>query len=315
MTLLGIDIGGTRLKAGCVDPRGRIVASRVVETPTDIETFGGAVASLVRELAEAESPAAVGIGCKGIIDTATTTVSVQPGTFSFLEGVRLADLIRPCVGEGTPVYADNDARVALAGEVVWGAARGRRNVVMLTLGTGVGGAVLVDGRMLRGARGAAGLLGHVTALPHGRFCDCGNRGCLETIFSARAIEAEALHAVYRGCESILTERFGRDPSGLTCKAVFDAAAEGDAVARAIRDEAIETLGAAVAGLLHVFDPEALILGGQIVEAGDALLAPLRRELAWRTKRYLSRDVPVLLPEVEDSSGIVGAAALARMSLS
>lgn len=314
MHLLGIDIGGTRLKAGRVDAGGRLVAQRAVETPTDIESFREAVASVVGELAaDGGLPSAVGIGCKGIIDTATSTVRILPGTFRFLEGVRLSDLVRPPLTPQTPVFADNDARVALAGEAVWGAARGRKNVVMLTLGTGVGGAVLADGRILRGASGAAGLLGHLTVLPHGRFCDCGNRGCLESVFSARAIEAEALHAVYRGCESSLTERFRDDLAALTCKAVFDAAAEGDLVARAIRDEAIEMLGAAVAGLLHVFDPEALILGGQIVEAGEALLAPLRREIAWRTKRYLGRDVPVLLAQVEGSSGVVGAAALAVMN--
>lgn len=314
MPILGIDIGGTRLKAGSVDAHGNILAMKVVETPTNIENFKQAVASLVRELkAEGESPSAVGIGCKGIIDTGTSTVSVLPGTFSFLEGIRLADLVSPLFEEKMPVFADNDARVALAGEVVWGAARGLKNVIMLTLGTGVGGAVLVDGRILRGAQGAAGLLGHMTVLPGGRFCDCGNRGCLETVFSARAIEAEALHAIYRGCESSLTERFKDDFSGLTCKVVFDAADKGDIVARTIRDEAISTLGAAVAGLLHVFDPETIILGGQIVEAGDSLLAPLRREMAWRTKRYLGREVPVILPEVQGSSGIVGAAALARMN--
>lgn len=314
MPLLGIDIGGTRLKAGSVDGRGNIVAQKVVETPKNIEDFRQAVASMVRELAaHGDPPQAVGIGCKGIIDTGTSRVSVLPGTFRFLEGVRLSELVSPFVAEGTPVFADNDARAALAGEVVWGAARGRLNVIMLTLGTGVGGAVLVDGRILRGAQGAAGLLGHLTVLPGGRFCDCGNRGCLETVFSARAIEAEALHAIHRGCESSLTERFRDDPGRVTCKSVFDAADEGDPVARTIRDEAIATLGAAVAGLLHVFDPEALILGGQMVEAGESLLAPLRLEMAWRTKRYLGREVPVVLPEVKGSSGIVGAAALARMS--
>jgi glucokinase len=180
---------------------------------------------------------------------------------------------------------------------------------MLTLGTGVGGAVLVDGKIMRGASGAAGLLGHITIAPQGRFCDCGNRGCLETVFSARAIEADALHAIYRGCECLLTERFVKKFGSLNCKAVFDAAAEGDAVASAIRDEAIVSLGAAVAGLLHAFDPELVIVGGQIAEAGAALFEPLRRELSLRTKRYLSRAVPLVLPNVEDSSGIVGAAAL------
>ena len=310
MPILGIDIGGTRLKAGLVDEGGNIVRKNVAETPTNLKGLRVTVASAVQGLiAPGEVPTAVGLACKGIIDTSTATVITLPGTFKFLEGVRLPDLVAPSFREAPPVYADNDARAALAGEIVWGAAKGRRNVIMLTLGTGVGGAVLVDGKIMRGASGAAGLLGHVTIAPQGRFCDCGNRGCLETVFSARAIEAEARHAIYRGCECLLTERFGDNLGGLDCKAVFAAATEGDAVARAIRDEAIESLGAAVAGLLHAFDPELVIVGGQIVEAGAALLEPLRRGLSLRTKRYLGRTVPLVLPEVEDSSGIVGAAAL------
>ncbi|MBV8937112.1 MAG: ROK family protein [Alphaproteobacteria bacterium] len=310
MPILGIDIGGTRLKAGLVDEGGTIVRKNVAETPTNLKGLRATVASVVQGLtAPGEVPTAVGVGCKGIIDTSTATVITLPGTFKFLEGVRLPDLVAPSFKEAPPVYADNDARAALAGEIVWGAAKGRRNVIMLTLGTGVGGAVLVDGKIMRGASGAAGLLGHVTIAPQGRFCDCGNRGCLETVFSARAIEAEARHAIYRGCECLLTERFGDNLGGLDCKAVFAAADEGDAVARAIRDEAIESLGAAVAGLLHAFDPELVIVGGQIIEAGAALLEPLRRGLSLRTKRYLGRTVPLVLPEVEDSSGIVGAAAL------
>jgi glucokinase len=310
MPILGIDIGGTRLKAGLVDERGNIVRKTAIETPTDLEALRASVTSVIQKLtAPGEVPIAVGVACKGIIDTSTATVVTLPGTFKFLEGVRLPDLVSPSFKEAPPVYADNDARAALAGEIVWGAAKGRRNVIMLTLGTGVGGAVLVDGEIMRGASGAAGLLGHITITPQGRFCDCGNRGCLETVFSARAIEAEALHAIYRGCECLLTERFGKNVGGLNCKAVFDAAAEGDAVATAIRDEAIVALGAAVAGLLHAFDPELVILGGQIAEAKAALFEPLRRELSLRTKRYLSGTVPLVLPEVEDSSGIVGAAAL------
>lgn len=311
MSLIGIDIGGTRIKAGRVDENGKLLAKTVAETPNDLSGFSATVASLLRELTvNGGQPSAVGVGCKGVVHTETTEVKICPGTFSFLEGVKLSDLIIPHLERPVPVRADNDARVALAGEVVWGAARGRMSVVMLTLGTGVGGAALIEGRILRGTGGAAGLFGHITIAPQGRYCSCGNRGCLETVFSASAIEAEALHAVHRGCESVLTERFKTDVAALNCKAVFDAAAEGDAVAVAIRDEAIAALGAGVAGLLHVFDPEVLILGGQIVEAGTALLAPLREELEWRTKRFLGRVVPVVLPEVEDTSGVVGAAALA-----
>jgi len=310
MPILGIDIGGTRLKAGLVDENGNVVRKNAVRTPANLEGVKATVASVVQQLtADGDVPTAIGVGCKGIIDTRTATVVTQPGTFKFLEGVKLSDLVANAFKVAPPVFADNDARAALAGEIVWGAARGRRQVIMLTLGTGVGGAVLVDGKILHGASGAAGLLGHITIAPRGRFCDCGNRGCLETIFSARAIEAEALHAIHRGCESLLTERFKENLGGLDCKAIFDAAAEGDVVARTIRDEAIESLGAAIAGLLHAFDPEVVIIGGQIVEAGATLLDPLSHELRVRTQRLIGRTVPLVLPELKDSSGIVGAAAL------
>jgi len=310
MYILGIDIGGTRLKLARVDHEGTILDRRIKETPTTLQDFSATLTSLVNQLIEGtEGPVAVGVGCKGVIDTHSSTVLRQPGTFSFLEGLNFPRLLNSLFKRPVPVHADNDARVALAGEVIWGAAKGKRNVVMLTLGTGVGGALLVDGKIVRGEKGGAGLLGHLTVAPNGRFCDCGNRGCLETVFSARAIEAEALNAVYRGTESLLTERFKDDLGQLTCHAVFQAAAGGDKVALLIRDEATSTLAAAIAGLLHVFDPELVILGGQIVEAGDSLLEPIRSEVAWRTKRFLGRIVPIVPSEVQDSSGVVGAAAL------
>ncbi len=308
--MIGVDIGGTRLKVGRVDEQGTIVSKQVVPTPTELHSFKNTLLSLIRELSDLKNPPkAVGIGCKGVIDSRTTTVLALPGTFRFLEGVNFAELMKPLFDKPVDLSVDNDARVALAGEVIWGAAKGRRDVLMLTLGTGVGGAILSEGKIIRGAKGAAGLLGHLTVVPNGKFCDCGNRGCLETVFSANAIEGEALNAVYRGCESTLTERFKGDLTGISCKAVFEAAAEGDTVATAIRDDAIVGLGAALAGLLHVFDPELVILGGQISEAGESLLLPLRDEVAWRSKRFLGRIVPLALAEVKDKSGIVGAAAL------
>lgn len=310
MYILGIDIGGTRLKLARVDHGGAILERRIRDTPTTLEEFSNTLASLVQELVDgSDGPLAVGIGCKGVIDTSSATVLRQPGRFSFLEGLSFRRLLNPVLKRAVPVHVDNDARVALAGEVIWGAAQGKRNVVMLTLGTGVGGGVLVDGRIVRGEKGGAGLLGHLTIDPRGRFCDCGNRGCLETVFSARAIEAEALNAVYRGTESLLTDRFKNDFNQITCEAVFKAAAAGDPVALAICNEATSTLAAAIAGLLHVFDPELVILGGQIVEAGDSLLDPIRHEVTWRTQRFLGRTVPVVCSQVEDSSGVVGAAAL------
>jgi glucokinase len=208
-----------------------------------------------------------------------------------------------------PVFADNDARVALAGEMVWGAARGFENVVMLRLGAGVGGAVIANGQLLRGHAGVAGHLGHLTVNANGPLCVCGNRGCLETVFSARAIEGEAWSAVHRGCHSTLTRLFREQPQLATCRTIFQAASEGDELSQSIITRAIDGLAAAVAGLLHLFDPEVVIMGGHLMDAGEELLTPLREQVWERSRRLLSRDVPLVEQLVADKSGIVGAAGL------
>jgi glucokinase len=309
MVVLGIDIGGSQIKAGMVDDQGAILASRTIPTPADLETFVPSLHEAVRWLLEATAlPAGVGVGCKGIINPDSTQVEILPGTLHYLEGLRLSDLVG--LPLDVPVFADNDARVALAGELVWGAARGRQHVLMFTLGMGVGGAVVAHGQLLRGYSGVAGNLGHLTVEPEGAPCVCGNRGCLETVFSARAIEGEAWAAVHRGCTSTLTRLFREQPRLATCRTVFQAAREGDELAELIIARAIRRLAAAIAGLLHVFDPELVILGGHVADAGADLLVPLQEEVWARSRGLLGRDVPLVEQEVADKSGIVGAAGLA-----
>jgi glucokinase len=308
MVVLGIDIGASQIKAGMVDDRGAILASRSIPTPPDLDAFIPSLHDAVRWLLEATAlPAGVGVGCKGIINPDSTQVEILPGTLHYLEGLRLSDLVG--LPLDVPVFADNDARVAMAGELVWGAARGRQNVVMLTLGTGVGGAVVANGQLLRGHSGVAGHLGHLTVEPEGSLCACGNRGCLETVFSARAIEGEAWAAVHRGCASTLTRLFREQPQLATCRTIFQAAREGDGLAESIVSTVIRRLGAAIAGLLHVFDPELVILGGHVADAGADLLVPLQDEVWNRSRRLLGREVPLVEQEVADKSGIVGAAGL------
>ena len=314
MVILGIDIGGAHIKAGMVDETGAILASRSIRTPADLDSFQAELDEAVRWLIEAtESPAGVGVGCKGVIDPDSTRIDLLPGALHYLEGLRLSDLVG--LSAEAPVFADNDARVALAGEMVWGAARGLRNVMMLTLGNGVGGAVIANGQLLRGHSGVAGLLGHITIEPDGAPCSCGNRGCLETVFSARAIESEARAAVHRGCASTLTRLFREQPQLTTCRTVFQAASEGDGLSREIVARAIHKLAAAMAGLLHVFDPEVAILGGPVADAGADLLAPLQEEVWERSRGLLGRDVPIVEQQVADKSGIVGAAGLAMATRS
>src|SRR5579871_4050085 len=308
MVVLGIDIGGTQIKAGMVDEKGAILASRTISTPADLESFVPSLHSAIGWLLEATTvPAGVGIGCKGIINPDSTQVEMLSGGLHYLQGQRLSELVG--LPLDVPVFADNDARVALAGEMVWGAARGHQEIVMLTLGLGVGGAVLTNGQLLRGHHGIGGHLGHLTVDPEGPACACGNRGCLETVFSARAIEGEAWAAVHRGCASTLTRLFREQPQLATCRTIFQAAREGDEVAGSIVSRAIRKLGSAIASLLHVFDPELVIVGGPVADAGADPLVPLREEVWSRSRRLLGRDVPLVEQQVSDKSGIIGAAGL------
>ena len=309
MVVLGVDIGSVNTKCGMIDEEGAILASRTIRTPSDLEGFVPVLQDSIRWLLEATSmPAGVGVGCKGAIDPDSTRVLTLPGALHFLEGQLLSELVGMPLD--VPVFADNDARVALAGEMVWGAAKGHQNVVMLTLGAEVGGAVMVNGQLLRGHSGMAGHLGHVTIDPDGPVCACGNWGCLQTAFSARAIEGEAWAAVHRGCASTLTRLFRDQPQLANCRTVFQAAREGDEVASSIVSKAIRRLAAAIAGLLHVFDPELAIVGGPVADAGADLLVPLQEEVWRRSRGLLGREVPLVDQEVADRSGIVSAAALA-----
>jgi len=308
MMVLGIDIGGAQIKAGMVDEKGAILASRTILTPSDLDTFVPSLHDAITWLREAtDEPEGVGVGCKGIIDPDSTEILSLRGGLHYLQGLRLSDLVG--LPLEVPVFADNDARVAMAGEMVWGAARGLQNVLMLTLGRGVGGAALINGQLLRGHSGVAGLLGHMTIDPFGPPCVCGNRGCLETAFSARAIEGEAWSAVHRGCSSSLTRLFREQPQLATCRTIFQAASEGDELAQTIVSGAIAKLAAAIAGLLHIFDPEIVIIGGQVADAGTDLLVPLQDQVWARSHGLMGRNVPLVEQQVADKSGIVGAAGL------
>jgi glucokinase len=299
---IGVDIGGTGIKAAIVGLRGELLESFSEPSPRTISALRDFVRTVVKRV---KAPVrGIGVGCKGIIDANSTRVKSSPGDLCFLEGQLLSEVI----GAGdVPVCAENDARVALIAEVLWGAARGRRNVVMLTLGTGVGGAVLVDGVVLHGADGAAGHLGHTTIDPRGGLCICGNYGCLETYFSSRAIESDYWAHMHRAAPAKLSiSSTGEVPNP---EAIFRAAADGDECALYVVNRALDYLGAALVSFLHTFDPEIFILGGNIVAAGPQLIAPIQDKIARRTRTLLGREVPIVFQKLVGYGGVAGAAGL------
>jgi glucokinase len=178
---LGIDIGATAVKAAVVTLNGELLQRFRQPSPRSFESLQEFLHSALKD--SPKTIRGIGIGCRGLIDATSTRINRIPGDLQFLQG----RMLREVVHTDLPLYADNDGRTALIGEVLWGAARGRRKAILLTLGTGVGGAVLVDGVILHGVSGAAGHLGHISLDLGGGLCICGNRGCLETRFGSRAI--------------------------------------------------------------------------------------------------------------------------------
>lgn len=299
---IGIDIGATAIKGALVGSSGKLLASFREDSPRTISALQNFV-RLVRNHAEVPL-LGVGIGCKGVIHATTTHVNRLPGDLNFLEGHNLNELV---MADDLPICADNDARTALVSEVLWGAARGRRNVVLLTLGTGVGGAALVDGVIVRGASGAACHFGHVTLDIRGGLCICGNYGCLETCFSSRAIESGYFAHLHRASSTRLTlGEGGRVPS---TEAIFQAAAEGDPSAQRVLGLAFESLTAALVSFLNVFDPELIILGGNIAAAGPQMLARLQEDVMRRTSVLIDHKVPIVLQNNVGYGGVAGAAGL------
>jgi glucokinase len=298
---LGVDIGGTAIKAALVSADGNVRDRMQAPSPRDKVSIRNFVALALKRLAT--PPRGIGVACKGIIDIGSSRVDRLPGDLHFLEG----SVLKEVMATELPVRADNDARAALVAEVLWGAARGRRNAVLLTLGTGVGGAAMVDGVILHGTAGIAGHFGHMTVDPHGSLCMCGNRGCLETRFSARAIEADYFAHIHRAAQTTLS--LGPEGQVPNTETIFQAAVKGDESARRVLERATEYLSAAVVSLLHIFDPEVLILGGNIAYAGDALLIPLRTAITNNSYGMLGREVPIVLQAAGGYDGVLGAAGL------
>ncbi len=302
--ILGIDLGGTNLKAGLVGSDGKLLAHTMMSLPLSADDLRHEMSNLTSTWRGAFH--GIGFSCKGVTDRNFDRLLHSPGDLKFLEGGSFRDLLGSDL-TAMPLYAENDAKNALLAEVCWGKAKGYRNVVMVTLGTGVGGAVLIEGKLFRGAHGVAGHLGHMTVDFEGKECICGHKGCVETIFSARSIEAAFFDEVHRGLHSRLDK-------SAKCDQIFSAAAEGDEVASRVVHRACTALAATLADIVHAFDPEIIILSGQVASSGERLLARLRDELRRRTRFFVGEDIPLIISESPVYGGVLGAAALVRTQM-
>ncbi|MBV2362407.1 ROK family glucokinase [Streptomonospora nanhaiensis] len=312
-TTIGVDIGGTKVAAGVVDPQGRV--HDVVKHPTpfaDAEALADVVGAAVRELRERNAGAdiaAVGIGTAGFVDAdrATIVLAANLGLADdpFKERLqRRVDL---------PVVVENDANAAAWAEARFGAGRGSGHVVCVTLGTGVGGGVVMNGEIQRGGFGAAAEFGHYRVVPYGRRCGCGNHGCWEQYASGRALVGEAHDLARTDPERAarLVELAGGDIAAVQGGDITRAAVEGDPGALACFRAVGEWVGLGLADLAAILDPELFVIGGGVSDAGDILLGPVRdsfqRNVSGRATRRLAG---IRVASMGSAAGIVGAADLA-----
>jgi glucokinase len=251
--------------------------------------------------------AGIGIGCPGLVDSRRGIVRVPPN-FPGWEEVFLADAVQDMSGLRTMV--DNDVNAMAAGELCFGAGRGFQEMICLTLGTGVGGAFIAGGKIYTGFQGTAGEIGHMTVVPDGPLCKCGNRGCLERLIGAGAIVENALAKMEQGGSSSLSSRPSAD---LTPRHIAEAAGHGDRLAREVLRETGEYLGIVLAGLVNFLNPQAIIIGGGIAQAGELIFASARETIRSRAYALPGEAVRILPAQLGETAGLVGAATLLFMA--
>ncbi len=314
MLAIGIDIGGTVVKAGVVDEDGRVLEAVAMETPSTSATeVEDTIAHVVSELAGRHVVVAVGIGAAGFVDATQTTVLFSPHLAWRNE--RLRDAVQQRVDIAT--WIDNDANCAAWAEARFGAGQGEPDLVCVTLGTGIGGGLILGGQLFRGRFGLGGEFGHMQVVEGGHPCPCGNRGCWEQYASANALVREARQRAEAGSESAagLLERVGGDTAAITGLLVAEVALAGDPFAVELLAEAGRWLGVGIANLAAALDPGVFVIGGGVADAGELLIGPAvaayRGQLTGRGYRPEAR---IVRAHLGNRAGLIGAADLARGSL-
>jgi len=308
---VGVDIGGTKVMAGVVDAAGTVLA--VEQRPTeghDPTAVEDTIVDLVDAFAAKHAVAAVGIGAAGFVDSTRSVVMFAPHLSWRREPLRakVAERLR------LPVVVDNDANTAALAESRFGAGRGHRYVLCVTLGTGIGGALVLDNRVYRGANGMAGEFGHVQVVPDGHRCECGNRGCWEQYASGNALVREARELVRAGSPMAqpLAALVDGDAEALLGPQITDAARAGDPLSQELLADVGRWLGTGLAGMTAAFDPHCIVVGGGLADAGDLLLAPARETFGRTLTGRGFRQPPVIAAAtLGPRAGFVGAADMAR----
>lgn len=315
MYYIGIDLGGTNIAVGLVDENGKILHKDSVPTLRERE-----YQEIVKDMAmltlkvikdagvDIKDVKSIGVGCPG-------TPNSKEGILVYANNLKFRNV--PMRAEmqkyiDLPMYLDNDANVAGLAESVAGAAKGSRHSVTITLGTGVGGGVVIDGKVYSGFNDAAAELGHMVVVVDGEQCTCGRKGCWESYASATALIQQTKEAAQKNPDSLINQLIGGDLSKIDAKVAFDAAKQGDETGKKVVDQYIKYIAEGLTNVINIFQPEIVAIGGGVCKEGEYLLKPLRQLV--REGVYSVEDVPqtqIKVAEMGNDAGIVGAAMLGK----
>lgn len=309
---IGVDLGGTNIKIGCFDESLSLIDNASI--PTDVEKGAQDIVGRIGDSVEqmlaskglsTDDITAAGIGSPGVIDTENGIV-IQAANMGF-SNTPLRQMLSDRLS--SPVVLENDANVTAWGEYAAGAGKGTKNMILIALGTGVGGGIIVDGELLHGYGNKGGEIGHMIVQPNGRQCGCTQKGCIEAYSSASTTAARATEAIQAGGESSLKQLLD-DNGEITCKDVYEHVAAGDKLAKEITDGTAEYLAILCVSLLHLTGPEKILFFGGMIGAGDLLLDPIKEHFARQIWTIQKEDVELCFATLGADAGIIGNAALA-----
>jgi len=313
---IGIDLGGSKILTALVSTQGEILTRDYQATPKGVTTVIQVILNSVnRTLAPADLPftrlSAIGIGAAGITNTETGIVVTSPNLPDW-HNVPLRDIIEREANKKT--FLTNDAKAAALGELYFGAGQGVHNFVYVTIGTGIGGAIVINGELYSGVIGAAGEVGHMTIDANGPLCHCGNRGCWEALASGFALTREAKLQIQRGVSTSILHYANGDVTEVTAKMIQTAAEHGDTIAKGLIAQTGYHLGIGLANLINILNPELIIIGGGLANIGDRLLEPAFKVAGERAFKETYQAVRLVRAELGDNAGVIGAATFALNEL-
>jgi glucokinase len=309
--IVGVDLGGTRVRAVLADGSGNFLAR--ASKPTEAthgqnHVINNIVHTIQEVLKNTDHSQIVGLGmgAPGPLNPKTGVVYSPPNLPGW-NNVPLSEILEDRLG--IPVYLGNDASLAALGEYTFGAGKNYRYLVYITISTGIGGGIIEDGRMIDGAKGAAGEIGHMTIEAFGPRCNCGNYGCFEVLASGTGIRRRAIELLQSGQSSLMLELVHGQPEKVTAETVLQAAKKNDEAARELIRQTGIYLGVGITNALHLFNPEIIVIGGGVSQMGEMLTQPMLEEIERRAMPAFRENVPVVVTQLGDDIGLYGAVAL------